>query len=205
MIVNQPRRFKAVCRALALLFLIVGAGRLAWSVATWANPLYGAAVITCEPCTVETDPVRLLGSEQARINAWRTAGSDARIRERVQVPKVRGMLLAAELIRGIPLSLLFVSLAFALNSLASAGFNERAVRWLRRAALAGIFWVLGHPLAESIRATAMSPVTHGVEGPQVVLAITPVFWAAMVVGATWICLRAMEEALAFRRDLEEII
>jgi hypothetical protein len=202
---NRSTRFKVVSRSMALLFMLIAVFRIGSSAATWVDPLYGAAALECEPCQITVDPVRLLASEQARIRAWRTPGSEARIRERVQAPRVRTMLFAAEMVRAVPLSLLFLSIALALNSFASGGFSIRAVRWLRRASLAGVFWILSQPVSESIRSTALSPITEGREAQIVVLVMGPFFWAVMVVAATWVCLRAMEDALALRRDLEEIV
>jgi hypothetical protein len=97
---------------------------------------------------------------------------------------------------------MFLSLALAFNSLARAGFNSVAVRWIRRAALSALLWTLAQPLAMSIRWTAMSPITHGRELGHIVFDGEALIVGTLIAGAAWVAVWAFEEALVMQRDLE---
>ncbi len=194
-----------VCRILAALFLVSAVVRLAVSFVPLANPLLSLPQAGCEECSFRRDPVTLLEPQLARKLAWQTPGSEQRIVEQLGKAEVRLMLFAANLARAIPFFLLFIALAMALRSFAAGGFNSGAVRWLRRSALASIGWAVAQPVSESIRQTAFSPVTHGQELTHLVLDLNSVLWPVLLSLAVWVCVWALEEAVAIQQDLEEYV
>lgn len=202
---DRTSRFRGACRLLAALFIIIACARLLTSLAPLFDPLLSTAYLECDPCGVHTDPVLLLEPESERRDAWRTVGAEQRILELIEQPRVRLMLLAAQLVRAVPFFMLFLSLAWALRSLASGGFNLGAIRWLRRATLAAVLWTVLLPVSQSIRWTAFSPVTSGSDAIVVAVNVAELIWPALLAAAVWICVRALEEALIMRKDLEDYI
>ena len=201
----RTTRFRLICQGLAAFFLLVAVTRLAVSFFPIVDPLLTLPAIGCEECSYQRDPVTLLEPQSARKRAWQTPGAAERIVQRLEEPKVRLMLVSAHLIRALPFFLVFGALAMALRSLAQKRFSSDAIRWLRRAAFASIVWALGHPIAQSVLWTAFSPITHGRELSHIVLDVSSVVWPVLLSGAVWVCVWALEEAMALQQDLEEYV
>lgn len=202
---TRSRRFTLVCRLLAVLFTLVALARVATAAAPLWDPLFSLPPRGCVDCGLRKDPILLLEPEVEWKEAWQTPGTEQRILELVERPSVRRMLFAAEAARAVPFFLMFTALALALRSMASAGFNSRAVRWLRHSALASIVWTLAHPVAQSIRWTAFSPITHGGPVKHMVLDLSHLLWPALLSAAVWVCVWALEEAIALQQDLDEYV
>lgn len=202
---HRTSRFRTACRLTAALFIAVAAARLLLSALPLIDPLLATAQLACDPCGVRTDPVLLLeiGSEQRR--AWQTPGTGERIVELIRTPSVRLMLFLAEVVRSLPIVILFLSLAVALRRLASGGFSLGAIRWLRRAALAAIVWTLSLPVSQSLRSTALSPVTSGMQTLNLHIRVGDLILPALLAIAVWICVWALEEAVTIRKDLDDYI
>jgi hypothetical protein len=101
--------------------------------------------------------------------------------------------------------MLLASLAAALRMLSLSGFTPAMVRRLRLAAFASIVWVLAQPVAQSIRRTVFSPVTDRDSVTHLVLDGGQLFWPMLLSFAVWICARALEQAAALQKDLEEYV
>ena len=202
---TRADRFRRHCRVLAALLLLVGLLRLTLSFTPLFDPLLAWPQTGCDPCSSQRDPVTLLEPEEARKVAWQTPGSEQRILVHLERPGVRVSLFAAELARALPFALLLLSLAAALRSLAAGGFTPDAVRWLRRAALASILWVLAQPMAQSIRLTTFSPITRGDEVTHIVVNANELFWPMLLSFAAWTFARALEQAAFLQQELEEYV
>lgn len=199
---KRATRFRLVCYSLAMLLLAIGIARLAASALPLVDPLLTTARYECNPCVIRTDPVLLLEPDTARVQAWRTPGTAERIVDRIARPEIKLMLALAHAARGIPFFVMFLGLALALRSLARAGFNAGAVRWIRRAALGAVVWTIAQPVSMSIRWTALSPITHGRELRHVVFGGDDLVLGILIAGAAWVAAWALEEALVMQRDLE---
>jgi hypothetical protein len=196
-------RFRAVCNALAALFLALALVRLALAGATLFDPLLGSVDLQCEPaCSLSPDPVRLLPGEEARIEAWRTGGFGGRLIEHLADPRVAALLFVAEAARAIPLSALLFALALALRALASEGIGARSVRWLRRSALASLFWIASASVAASFAAMAFAPLL-GRGSFVIALQLPPSH--VVISAALWIALRVLQEALDLRTETEAYV
>jgi hypothetical protein len=202
---DRTRRFRIICNVLATLFVLVGAAHLATAFVPLADPLLSRAVISCDPCRIEKDPVFLIEPETRRRDAWRTPGMAERISRRAEQPTVRLMLFAAEAVRGVPFFVMFLALAMGLRSFGSSGFSAGAVRWLKRSAAAAIVWTLAQPLSQSIRWTAFAPVTDREGVVHIVFGGSALLWGVLIAGAVWISVRALEAALVLQQDLEDYV
>jgi hypothetical protein len=201
---RRRSRFHIVSGLLASLLLLVGAVQLLAAAATLADPLFASLDLSCDPgCGFDPDPVRLLATEQARIAAWTTPGFERQILERLSSPGVPTMLFAAQAARAVPLFLVLMSLAMALHSLGSAGFDRAGVRWLRRAAHASLVWIVAASAATSLQASAFAPLQPG--RGSVVIALHLPLWQVAVSAALWIALWGVEEALELRSEVEAYV
>jgi hypothetical protein len=201
----QTHRFRRHCGILAALLLVAGILRLGLGFIPLFDPLIGTPAPDCSDCGFVRDPVTLLEPEQARKAAWQTPGSEQRIVAHLQSLRVRSWLFAAEMMRAIPFFMLLASLAAALRMLSLSGFTPAMVRRLRLAAFASIVWVLAQPVAQSIRRTVFSPVTDRDSVTHLVLDGGQLFWPMLLSFAVWICARALEQAAALQKDLEEYV
>jgi hypothetical protein len=203
---RRARRFRRLAKAFAALFLVVGVCHLALLPLPLIDARLSAAGIECgPPCALDRDPVRLLSPESARKRAWQSPGSEQLILDRLELPAIRWMLVAAKAALSIPVAFIFLAVAMALRSFANAGVSTRGVRWLRRAALAAVAWVIGQQASDSIRMTAFSPVTHGREMSHIVFDANALLVGCLIAAAAAITLWGLEQAIALQRDLEEYV
>ncbi len=203
---NRPFRFRLLCLTLSGLLIATGALRLASATLPLVDPVLSAATLSCAgACELERDPVRLLEPETLRKKAWRTPGSAELIVQLSAEPKVRALLFASDMVRALPMFVMFTALAFALRSLAAGGFTSTTVNWLRRSALASLFWVLAQPVSQSLRWTALSPVIAGRTTSYAILDLSEIFWPAILAGSVFVCLWALQDVLSLQRDLDEYV
>lgn len=198
-------RFRRICRLIAGLLVAAALIRLALSFVPLFDPLLAWPVTGCESCTFQRDPVTLLATDEAKRGAWQTPGTERRILEHLEQPEVRILLFAAEAVRAVPLFILFLTLGLALRAFAAGGFSLAAVRWLRWSALTSIAWVLAQPVAQSIRWTTFSEITHGRDFTHLVLNLNDLLWPMLLSFAVWIAAWALEEATTLQQDLEEFV
>jgi hypothetical protein len=110
------------------------------------------------------------------------------------------------MVRAIPFFVMFGGMAMALRALASRGFSETAVSWLRRSALAAVVWTVAQSVATSMKQTALSSITEGdATLVHIVLDGNSLIIGIMVSGAAWIIVWALEEAQAMQRELDEYV
>ena len=203
----QSGRLRLICGVMAALYLIVAAGRLAVAALPLIAPPLMAATINCQPvrCWVETDPVRLVevgGSEQQVRSASRRAQLDAML----ATPRVRAMLFAGAVLGAVPSSLIFLFLASAFRRFARGeGFDGRASASLRRAAAAALAAVFVQPIADTIRATALSPVSTGRQQLFIAFDGGPFFWGLLLAGAVWVAMWALEQGRLAQAELAKIV
>lgn len=202
---TRTNRFRRICHVLAGLLLAAAFVRLALSIVPLFDPLLSWPVTGCESCTFQRDPVTLLETDEAKKLAWQTTGTEQRILEHLAQPGVRTLLFAAEAVRAVPLFALFLMLALALRALAARGLSQDAVLWLRWAALASVAWVVAHPIAQSIRLTTFSPITHGRDLTYLVLNVNEMLWPMLLSTAVWVGAWALQEATTLQQDLEEFV
>jgi hypothetical protein len=204
----RPGRVKAVCAAMMILYLAVAAGRLAASALPLIDPMLTTAKVHCSftGCRVETDPFRLIpGRDSASRAKWASRG--AQLEAHVRGPGVRAWMFAAEAIRGLPLVFLFLSLALASRALARTGSFGETIGWLRRAAAAALAGVAAQPIADSISATALSPVLLGRDQVHLHLVFNggPFLWGVLLAGAVWMSVWALEQARLNEIELGTIV
>ena len=201
----RARRFRRLARAMALFLFAAAAVRLATGALPLIDPRLSTAQVTCDPCVLSTDGVRLLEPESVRERVRGVPSEVERLNRHLSQPKVKLLLFLAEMIRALPFFVMFLGMAMALRALAARGFNRDAVRWLRRAALAAIVWTIGQSAAASVRWTALSEITHGQATRHILLDPNSLIMGVMISGAAWVVLWALEEAQAMQEDLEEYI
>jgi hypothetical protein len=191
---------------MAALFLCVAVGRLIAAASPIVAPAFVTTHVYCQPfrCWSEADEVALLGPEDREAVAHDSAKRGA-LTTLLASPGTRAWLAAAEAVRGLPAVSLFLFLALGLRRLADGGFDWGAVVWLRRAAGAALVTVLAQPVADTLRATALSPVTTGRHQLFISFNGGPFFWGLLLAGGVWICVWALEEARRVRSELAEIV
>lgn len=204
---ERAKRLRLVCGLMVAIYLAVAALRLATGVAPLVDPLLITTSLHCQPvrCWTDRDPVRLLAPNQ-RAAVERSAEARAGLASLLTRPGVRSMLAAGESARALPSFLLFLFLALAFRRLAKGeGFGGGAAGWLRRAAVAALVAVLAQPVADTLRMTALSPITTGRQ--QIFIAFNggPFLWGLLLAGAVWVAVWALEEARLVAAELAEIV
>ena len=201
---SRARRFHLICKLLAVFFLTAAVSRLVVGALPLADPLLSTAVVSCNPCTFEVDPVRLLQPEM-RKQAWRTSGSDEALRRHVQLPRTRALHFLSKAVRAFPMAVLFLALAMALRALAEKGIDAGATAWLERASYAALVWAAAEPLSRSLNMTAFSAITHGKELVHVVISPGTFLPSAVFAISVWALSWALSEAVSLRLELDEFV
>jgi hypothetical protein len=195
-------RLRRICLAMALFCFVAAAWRGGSVLLPLAAPGWSAPGVVCNglDCRGRSDLVDLLPAS-VRPQAWRDPAAPALLAREAARPRGRALLTAAAVVYAIPAVLIFLALAMAFLRFASrAPFGAQAIRWLRRAAAGGVVLALAHPVAATLRATALMPALGE---PRVVF----VFEANAVVGmlflsaATWAAVWALEQGRTLREDL----
>lgn len=204
---KRSRKLSLICGTLAALYLAVAAGRLAAGALPLIAPPLSVAKINCVPvrCWVQADPVDLVEGTRRKDHLRSPAGRE-QLDSLLAEPKVRGMLSIGALLSAIPSSLLFLFLALAFRRFARGeGFDGRAATSLRHAATAAIVAVLVQPFADSIKATALSPVMNGRQQLFIAFHGGPFFWGLLLAGAVWVAVWALEQGRIAQAELAEIV
>jgi hypothetical protein len=194
-----------VTHLLAALFLIVAAGEVVVIAAPLLDPALGTGRIDCSPagCAFSTDVVRLVPETAA---AQAATVKPQQVLELVAQRTPRLLLFLAGLAKRLPQALLFASLALALRRFGGAArFDAEGLVWLRRAAGFALLAVLGQPIADTLRATALSPLLTGRLEPFILFDGPPFFWGLLLAGGVWVCAWAMDEARRVESELAEIV
>jgi hypothetical protein len=132
--------------------------------------------------------------ESTQPQAWRDPAVSERLAVLAAQPRGRALLAGAAVVYALPAVLIFLSLAMAfLRFAAGAPFGAKAIRWLRRAAAGGAMLALAHPVAATLRATALTPALSGKS--QVVFAVDGDAIGGMLFlsAATWVAVWALEQ------------
>jgi len=199
---------KAICLALTLLYLGVAFGRLATGFLPLVDPALSTAEISCasQGCRVDTRPARLLPMGESEAAAL-TQGARARLDAKLREPGIRRILFLAEMLRAVPSFLLFVGLAMAARHFAREWtLGAGALAWLRRAAVAALAAVLAEPLADTIRATALSPIITGGAGELFLVFDVPAFLSGLLLaGAAWLSVWAFYHVRQVETELAQIV
>ena len=202
----KGKRVRLVCGAMAALFLCIAGGRLIAAASPLVSPAFVTTRIYCQPvhCWTDSDAVRLLGPEEREAVTHDPAKRQS-LDALLARTDTRIWLLAAEAARGLPAALLFLFLALGLRGLGRGGFDRAAVIWLRRAAAAALAAVLAQPVADTLRATALSSVTTGRQQLFIAFNGGPFFWGLLLAGGVWVCVWALEEAREVEGELAAIV
>lgn len=198
---------RPLCRAVGYLFLCVAAGRLLLAGVPLLAPSMTASSIYCAglQCRLQSEPLRLVPTS-VPDETVRARGGEAALRNLVERPRGRALLAIGSAARGLPTAALFICLGLALLRLGRGdGFSTEALRWLRRAAAAAIACVALGPVADTLKATAVSPVAAGREQWIVSFDFVTLFWGLLLAGGVWVAVSALGEARRIEAELAEIV
>jgi hypothetical protein len=178
-----------------------------WRMVSAFVPVFAPALsspsLLCRPggCVVESDLSKLL-PVTVRPLAWRDAAAGDKLERRASEPRPRAMLAAAAMIKGLPLAFLFFALAVAFRRFAKGAlFGAVAIKWLRRATVAGALSVLAEPIAATLRATALAPALTGRSQVMFVIGVDQLGAGLFLAAAIWVAVWALEEGRQARADL----
>lgn len=188
------------------IFLAVALGKLVAGVLPLVDPALSSLKIYCrlDGCWPETDPLHLLPPRSLQGGPL----SDAQvvgIRLVLDTLRARAFMFAAEFVRALPAIALFLSLAFTARAMARGQGFVALIVWLRRAAVSAFVLVFAEQVANTLRATALSPVLLGRESIAVSLSGGPFLWGILLTGAAWMAVWALEQARAAEIELAEIV
>ena len=196
----------AICKLMMILYVAVAAGRLVGASLPLIDPALTTANIVCGAggCGVVTSPHRLFTGSDSQARALPPERKASFERWLLQ-PRVKAGLFLAEVLRALPSIFLFLSLAMASRALSrTRGFAE-TLRWLRRAAAAAVAVVLAQPIADSIRASTVSPFETGARHIHLTFNGGPFLWGVLLAGAVWMSVWALEQARRTEIELGTIV
>ncbi|HYD13510.1 MAG TPA: hypothetical protein VEC11_11755 [Allosphingosinicella sp.] len=199
----KNRRFRLVASWMMRLCFVISVGRLLAGFAPAIEPALTTGEINCASlsCVIDYDPRRLL----ARAGGPAFNADPHRIEQVVSTPQARSLIAGAGVIVAIPSALMFLALGFAFRNMRAGSGFVLAARWLRRAALFALLAVLLGPVASTMIATALSPLSAGSQQLIIFFDFPQFLWGLMVAGSAWVAVWILEQALAARRRLEEIV
>ena len=200
---NKTRRYRLVAAWMMALCFVISAGRLLVGFAPAVEPALTAAEINCAAlnCRLDYHPNRLL----SRIGERAFDVDPHRVQETLDTGQARLLIAGAGLIPAIPSALMFLALGFAFRNMRARSGFAAAARWLRRAALFALLAVATAPVASTMIATALSPITTGRQQLFIFFDLPQFLWGLMVAGSAWVAVWLLEQTLAARRQLEEIV
>ena len=199
-------RLVAICKVMMVLYVAVAAGRMVSASLPLIDPALTTAHVQCAAggCRIVTTPNRLFTGSDSQAEAL-TPERKARFAQWLREPRVKAGLFAAELVRGLPSVFLFLSLAMASRALSrTKGFAE-TLKWLRRAATAAVAVVLAQPVADTIRASVLSPIEIGARHIHLAFNGGPFLWGVLLAGAVWMSVWALEQARLTEIELGKIV
>ncbi len=204
---ERAKRLRLVCGMMALVCLLVAAGRLIAAAAPAIDPQLATLSVHCNGlrCWTERNPVRLLAPEQGEALV-RSPDGRARLATLLERPRPRLLIAAGSAVRAAPLFLMFLFLALAFRALGRGrGFDPSGIAWLRRAAAAALVAVFCQPVSDTLRATALSQITTGEHQLFIAFNGGPFLWGLLLAGAAWAAVWALEEARGVEAALAEIV
>ncbi|MDP3368804.1 MAG: hypothetical protein Q8M32_03030 [Brevundimonas sp.] len=192
-----------LCLILAGMSFLAGMARLAEVGLVATNPLWIVTDLNCHngTCAWVSDPSQLAGSIDHASGASGRTAEEAVLTHMAKAP-VHRLLIAAELLRALPLAALYGALAFALIRLGEPeAVNRGAIRWLRRASVAAAALIFAKPLAESLQATALS----GSDGFRFAIVGSDLPFDLLLVGIVWVVAWALEQGTRAHDELAEYV
>jgi hypothetical protein len=196
-------RVRRVATLMGLLCFVVAGGRLLTGAAPMVDPTLAGAHVTCTfwQCELVRDPARLIADTNQRSGPV----DDEAIRRLMVQPPGRPLIAAGSLTAAIPASLMFLFLALAFRAVGSRRDFAAAARWLRRAAVAAMVLAFAYPVAATLRATALSPITTGKQQLYLMFNGGDFLWGIMLAASAWVAVWALEQGLRSERALAEIV
>jgi hypothetical protein len=189
-----------------MLYVAVAAGRFVGASLPLIDPALVTAHFQCDTrgCRIETSPHRLFTGSDRDVAAL-PRERRARLEEWLRQPQVKLWLFVGEVIRALPSIALFLSLAVASRELSrSIGFTQ-TLRWLRRAAAAAVAVAFAEPIADTVRASTMSPIETGTQQVHLAFNGGPFLWGVLLAGAVWMSVWALEQARLTEIELGTIV
>jgi hypothetical protein len=201
---SHTRLLRRVGGMMMVLCLLVGGGRLVTGALPIFDPTLASAEVTCTfwECAIDRSPLRLLPQEGGRP---RMVSDMAVLEEVVDQPLARTLIAAGALTSALPTALMFLALALAFRSIGRNRNFSKAATWLRRGAVAAIAGVVLQPVAATLRATALSPVSTGEQQLFLMFDGGDFLWGIMLAGTAWVVVWTLEQAVKSERDLAEIV
>jgi hypothetical protein len=201
---RRARRLRRVATMMMVLCFAVAAGRLITGALPIADPRLAAAGVTCTfwQCAIDASPLRLLPQEGGRPQM---VAPSTRLADVLEQGEARTLIAAASLASAIPTALMFLALGLAFRAVARRRDFAAATRWLRRAAVAAMVAVAAQPVAATLRATALSPVSTGEQQLFLMFHGGDFLWGIMLAAAAWVAVWALEQAVKSERELAEIV
>lgn len=127
------------------------------------------------------------------------------LKERAAVPRLRGFLIVAELVRLVPELLFLISLALGFRHLGKGEvFGRQTITWLRRASAAALLAALAQPVTTLIQMLVLLMPLTGANGENMVTVYVPegeVIAGLFLASAAWVVAFALEEG---RRKQDEL-
>jgi hypothetical protein len=120
------RRLIVICRVMMILYVAVAAARLVGASLPLVDPALTTAHVQCDAagCRVVTSPSQLLTGSDGQSEAL-PADRQARFKQWLREPRVKAGLFAAEAVRALASTVLFLSLAMASRALSrTRGYAE---------------------------------------------------------------------------------
>lgn len=187
-----------------VLCFAVAAGRLVTGALPMADPRLAAAEVNCTfwHCAIDDSPLRLLPQEGGRPQM---AADVPALERTLEQPLARTLVAAGALGSAIPTALMFLALALAFRAVGRRRDFAAAIGWLRRAAVAAMVTVGIQPVAATLRATALSPVSTGEQKLFFMFDGGDFLWGIMLAATAWVAVWALEQAVKSERELAEIV
>jgi hypothetical protein len=175
-------------------------------VPVFAPTLSSPGVLCTGPkCVVTSDLSELLPATVKPL-VWRDPNGAQKLALRASEKDAQAMLVTAALVRGLPIAFLFFALAIAFRRFSKGAlFGAVAIRWLRRATVAGALAVLAEPIAATLRATALAPAITGRAQVLFVMRFDHVGAGLFLMTTIWVVVWALEEGHRARADLASYV
>lgn len=201
---RRHRRLRRVAGLMMVLCLLVGGGRLITGALPMFDPKLAAAEVTCTfwQCSIDRSPLLLLPQQGG---SPQMVSDMASLEEVVAQPLARSLIAAGALTSALPTALMFLALALAFRSIGRRRDFAGATIWLRRGAVAAMAGVALQPLAATLRATALSPISTGEQQLFLMFDGGDFLWGSMLAGTAWVVVWTLEQAVRAERDLAEIV
>ena len=201
---SRAKSLRRLASLMMILCFAIAGGRLITGAVPIFDPGMAAAEVTCSylDCSINRSLPRLLPHEDGRPQVAPEAPD---IESVIGQPLQRVLIASGALASALSWSLMFLALGLALRALGRRRDLAASIPWLRRAALAAMASVAIEPIAATLRATALSPVSTGRQQIYIMVDVPDLLWGIMVTGTLWVVILAFEQALKSERELAEIV